>query len=105
MLILFDHGTPAPLRLFLAEHTVTTAYEAGWATLTNGALLDAGERSGYYLLITTDKSLKYQQNLSGRKIAIIALGQANWPIVKTRITQIVDAVNAATPGSYQFVPM
>jgi hypothetical protein len=105
MLILFDHGTPAPLRRSLVGHIVATAYELGWATLKNGTLLQSAEMAGYELLITTDKNLMYQQNLRGRTIAIIALGQANWPIVRTYIPQIVDAVNAATAGSYQLVKM
>lgn len=105
MVILFDHGTPAPLRLSLASHSVATAYELGWATLKNGVLLQSAELAGYELLITTDKSLMYQQNLRGRKIAIIVLGQANWPIVRTHIAQILSAVNAALPGSYQLIEM
>src|SRR5437763_15558529 len=87
MLILFDHGTPAPLRRFLVGHSVSTAYELGWATLKNGVLLQSAELAGYELLITTDKSLMHQQNLRGRKIAILALGQANWPIVKAHIAR------------------
>lgn len=43
MRVLFDQGTPAPLRQALAEHSVTSAYEAGWSTLKNGELLDADE--------------------------------------------------------------
>jgi hypothetical protein len=105
MLILFDHGTPANLRRSLIGHTVVTAYELGWATLKNGALLQSAELAGYELLITTDKNLAYQQNLRERKIAIIALGQANWPIVKTHIRRIVEAVDAAAAGSYQLVAM
>lgn len=105
MLILFDHGTPASLRRSLAGHTVVTAYELGWATLKNGSLLQSAEMAGYELLITTDKNLMYQQNLRGRKIAIIALGQANWPVVKNHIPQIVEAVNAVTVGSYLLVEM
>jgi hypothetical protein len=68
-------------------------------------LLQTAESAGYELLITTDKNLPYQQNLRGRKIAIIALGQANWPIVKTHIAEIIEAINAATTGSYMLVPM
>jgi len=76
-----------------------------WATLKNGVLLQSAELAGYELLITTDKSLIHQQNLRGRKIAILALGQANWPIVKAHIAQVLVAVNAAVPGSYQLVEM
>lgn len=70
MLILFDHGTPAPLASFLPEHTVRKAKDLGWDTLTNGELLKAAEEAGFEILLTTDKNIRYQQNLAGRKIAI-----------------------------------
>ena len=54
MNILFDQGTPVPLRQHLFEHSVATAYEQGWSNLTNGNLLDTAEQAGYDLLITTD---------------------------------------------------
>lgn len=69
MLILFDQGTPVPLRPFLEGHVVKTAAQQGWSTLTNGRLLDAAEAAGFDLLLTTDKNLFYQQNLQNRKIA------------------------------------
>lgn len=71
MKILFDQGTPVPLRRALAEHTVSTTYEQGWATITNGQLLACAEDAGYDLLITTDQNLRYQQNLTTRRIAIV----------------------------------
>ncbi len=67
MRILFDQGTPLPLRDSLTGHAVATAYELGWSTLGNGELLDAAERAGYDLFITTDQNLRYQQNLSAGK--------------------------------------
>jgi len=69
MRILFDHGTPAPLRRKLVGHSVATAYEIGWADLDNGSLLDAAEAE-FDILITTDQSLRHQQNLIGRKLSI-----------------------------------
>jgi hypothetical protein len=57
MLILFDQGTPVPLRRFLAGHTVKTAAEQGWSTLANGSLLDAAEAAKFEVLVTTDKNL------------------------------------------------
>ena len=62
MKVLFDHGTPAPLRGYIPEHTVDTAAEKGWAELSNGELLDQAESEEYELLITTDQSVRYQQN-------------------------------------------
>jgi hypothetical protein len=52
MKILFDQGTPVPLRKYLIEHSVTTAYEEGWSNLSNGDLLKAAENKGYQILIT-----------------------------------------------------
>jgi hypothetical protein len=57
-----------PLRDVLAGHDVSTAYERGWAKLKNGELLDAAEREGFEVFVTTDTVLRYQQNLSGRRI-------------------------------------
>ena len=100
MLILFDHGTPAPLQSFLEGHTVREAKAEGWDTLGNGELLSTAEAAGFEVLITTDKSLRYQQNLTGRQIAIIVLGNPQWPVLRLHVERVVAAVNAATPGSY-----
>ena len=78
MRILFDQGTPFPLRTYLKNHQVDTAFRRGWADHSNGALIAASE-THFDLLITTDKNLKYQQNLSGRRIAILVLPTTNWP--------------------------
>ena len=103
MLILFDQGTPVPLRAFLIGHTVKTASEQGWSTLTNGKLLDAAEAAGFEVLVTTDKNLADQQNLAIRRLAIVVLGNAQWPVLKLHIQLAVDAINSASPGSYAVV--
>ena len=89
MKILFDQGTPVPLRRHLTEHIVDTAFERGWSELENGDLLDAAAGEGYELLITTDRNLKYQQNLSGRRLAILVLLSTSWPRIRLRIPEIV----------------
>ena len=73
MRVLFDQGTPVPLRQFLTGHAIRTAAEEHWTTLANGLLLDAAEAAGFELLLTTDKNIRYQQNLAGRRIAIVVL--------------------------------
>ncbi|WP_434685845.1 hypothetical protein [Pseudanabaena minima] len=73
MRILFDQGTPVPLRQYLTEHSVTTTYEEGWSNLSNGDLLKSAEDKGYQIFVTTDRNLRYQQNLSDRQIAIVVL--------------------------------
>ncbi len=100
MRILFDHGTPAPLMRHLPEHNVTRAKDAGWDQLVNGDLLAAAEAAGYDILLTTDKNMRYQQNLQDRMIAIIVLGNAQWPHIVPYVDRIVAVVDVATSGSY-----
>ena len=100
MLILFDNGTPAPLRHALDGHTVVQAIERGWDRLVNGELLAAAEEAGFDLLLTTDKNIRYQQDLEGRKIAFVVLGNQQWPTLRRYVDRVAAAVNAATPGSY-----
>lgn len=64
MRVLFDQGTPAPLRQLLPQHEVATAYECGWSTLSNGELLAAAESSGYDWLLTTDAALSPLNDLN-----------------------------------------
>jgi hypothetical protein len=100
MRIIFDQATPVPIRRYLEPHTVRTAAGQGWDQLTNGDLLNAAEAAGFDLLLTTDKNMRYQQNLAGRKIAIIVLGEQQWPQLRPHIQRVIEAVNAAVPGSY-----
>lgn len=105
MKILFDQGTPVPLRRHLKEHTVATAYEQGWSELLNGQLLKAAEQAGYDLLITTDKNLRYQQNLRNRQVAILVLGTTSWPRIQQHIATIREYMGQVTPGSYHELSM
>src|SRR5579863_3500360 len=100
MRIIFDQATPVPIRPYLEGHTVSTAAQQGWDTLRNGDLLTAAEEAGFDLFLTTDKNIRYQQNLARRKIAIIVLGQQQWPQLRAHIQRVIDAVNAAAPGTY-----
>ena len=100
MRILLDQGTPAPLRRTLAGHSVSTAYEEGWDKLKNGELLDAAEGS-FDVFVTTDQNLRYQQNLSGRRLAILVLPTTSWPRLQSHATAIATAVVALRPGELQ----
>jgi hypothetical protein len=100
MLILFDHGTPRSVARWLHGHTVVEAIARGWDRLANGDLLKMAEDAGFDLLLSTDKNIRYQQNLTGRRIAIVILGNPQRPAVHRHIDLVMDAVNAATPGSY-----
>ena len=100
MQILFDQGTPAPLRRFLTAHDVSTAYEQGWSTVTNGDLIRLGEQQGYELLITTDTNLRYQQNLKTRAIAILVLSTTSWPRIRSAAELVVVEVAGIRAGEY-----
>ena len=103
MRILFDQGAPVPIAAYLREHTVRTTLEEGWDTLANGELLRVAEEAGFEVLLTTDNNLAFQQNLKGRKIAIVVLSRNRWRLVQRMIRKIVAAVNAAEPGSYTLI--
>ena len=99
MKILFDQGTPAPLRHTLAAHTIATAYEMGWAKLENGDLLNAAEAS-FDAFITTDQNLRYQQNPGARRLAILVLPTTSWPMIRLHLPKVAAAVNALRPGDF-----
>ena len=100
MRILFDQGTPVPLRDCLVGHLVETAYERGWSSFMNGELLDAAEANSFDVLITTDQNLKYQQKLSNRRLGIVALPTTRWPEIQRHAADVVAAVATIRPGDY-----
>ena len=103
MRILFDQGTPLPIAAALTGHSVTTARQLSWDTLSNGDLLRAAEEAGFDLLLTADKNLAHQQNLKERKIAIVVLGKNRWSLIQLALERIVASVDEATAGSYVLV--
>ena len=72
----------------------------GWDRLRNGDLLNAAEKDGFEVLLTTDKNLQYQQNLKERKIAIVVIGHSQWPTLRPHVQRVVAAVTSALPGTY-----
>jgi len=98
--ILFDVNVPRPLGRLLTGHDIELADHIGWREMTNGELLSAAEQAGFDLMLTADSNLRYQQNLSGRRISIIALSTNAWPIIRNHVERITAAIDAATPGSY-----
>ncbi len=105
MRILFDQGTPAPLRRHLLPHQVETTAEKNWSTVSNGELLRLAEAAGYEIFITTDQNLRYQQNLTGRRLGIVVLMGASWPKIQTRVPAILASIAAAQNGGYVEVPL
>lgn len=100
MRIFFDQGTPVPLRHHLPGRQISTAYELGWGSLENGELLQQAENHGFEILITTDRNLKYQQNLASCRIAVVVLSTTSWPRIKSAIPAVLNTVNNAHRKSY-----
>ena len=88
------------MQALLTGHTVREAKAQGWDTFRNGDLLTAAEAAGFDVLVTTDKNIRYQQNLTDRTIAIIVLGNAQWPVLRRHVALVTAAVSAATSGSF-----
>ena len=88
MRILFDHGVPSGIAASLSGHEVTEAIERKWDRISNGELLTVAEAAGFDLLLTTDKRIRYQQNLMSRKIAIVVLGNSTWRVVRLYLDRI-----------------
>ncbi len=100
MRVLFDNGTPRGVAAALKDHVVEEARAHGWDTLRNGELLDAAEAAGFEVFVTTDRNLRYQQDLTGRRIAIVVLGKGRWRLIKQRLAAVATAVATASPGSF-----
>lgn len=103
MRVLFDQGAPVPIAAHLRKHAVRTTLQEGWDTLANGELLRVAEAAGFEVLLTTDNSISYQQNLKGRKIALLVLNRNRWRLVQRMIRKIVAAIDGAEPGSYTLI--
>ena len=100
MKILLDENMPHQLRGHLPNHDVSTAVYVGFGGFTNGELLQAAEAAGFEVLLTGDLSLEYQQNLTGRKIAIVSLSANSWRIVRHHLPTISEAIRASSPGTF-----
>lgn len=91
------------MRRYFVEHTIRTAAEQGWGKLANGELLQVAERDGFQVMVTADQSIAYQQNLKGRKLALVVLGTNDLDLLEAQPERLVAAVEAATAGSYEFL--
>ena len=99
MRVLLDNGTPRGVAAALSGHIVEETRSRGWDTLRNGELLDAAEAAGFDVFVTTDRNIRYQQNLSGRTIAVVVLAKGRWRLIRNRLREIAGAVATAIPGS------
>lgn len=101
--ILLDHNLALDLRDLLPGHDVRHAVEMGWDQIGNGELLTIAEAAGFEIVITADQNIRYQQNLSGRRLSLIVLSTNHWPTLRGSIGPIVDTIGLVSPGSYHEV--
>jgi hypothetical protein len=104
MNILLDECTPRIVKMLMIEQNTRTVQEMGWAGYKNGDLLAAAEGQ-FDVFITTDKNLRYQQNPSGRKLAVLQLPSNQVPIVEAMIPDIVAALRSIQIGDFVELPL
>jgi hypothetical protein len=101
--VLLDENLDHALRKLLGQHEVVTIAYMGWAGLKNGELLRTAEDNGIDVLLTGDGTLSYEQNLTERRLAVVALSAIQLPIIKKHLPKIIAAIDDAAPGSFQAV--
>ncbi len=99
MKVLVDECVPLKLVRLLSSHSFTTAQEKGWGSFQNGQLLALAE-SEFDLFLTCDRNLQYQQNLKGRKIALLLLSTNHWPTLKQHANLVQDALGKINPSDF-----
>ena len=100
MRVLFDECVPHPLGRLLADHEVKTAQDMGWDRMKNGELIRRAEVEGFDVFVTGDRNLQYQQNLQGRRIALLILSTNHWPALKKGAALVHSAISLVRPGQY-----
>ena len=103
--ILLDEGVPIGVRTLVTGVQVETVPEIGWAGLSNGDLIRAAEDAGFEVMITCDQNIRYQQNLAGRRLALVVLTTNHWDTIQANSDGILPAVESATAGGFVVVDM
>lgn len=99
MRIVRDECVPWPLAKHLTSHTCTSPQRSGWGGYENGDLLKLAEQE-FDLFVTSDQNLRYQQNLSDRKIAILELSTNDWATIRRHLESVVARIDAMQPGEF-----
>lgn len=103
--ILLDEGVPIGVRSLIIGFSVEAVHEIGWSGLTNGVLIAAAEEAGFEVMITADQNIRYQQNLTGRKLALVVLTTNHWDTIRANGQDILPAVEAAKAGSFTTIQL
>jgi hypothetical protein len=101
MKVLLGVCTPVQVRKALPNHDVRTAVKMGWGNLENGDLLRAAESAAFDLFIICDKNLRHQQNLAGKRLAILELWTNHRPTLEKYWALIQETAEAVRPGEYR----
>jgi hypothetical protein len=101
--VLLDQNVPVGVRRILGAHDVHTAYQMGWAGLLNGDLLDRATNAGIEVFVTCDQNIAFQQNISGRQIAVVVLATNRWAVMRGQPGAVENAVANAKPGACSVV--
>ena len=99
MKILLDECVPWPLAKLLEGHVCSNPYKQRWSSLKNGELLRLAEAE-FDIFVTSDQNLRYQQNLSGRRIAILELSTNDWHAIQADVERIKIALNGINSGDF-----
>ena len=94
-----------PSETISGKHSVDRSSEKGWELLENGELIRKAEEEGYEVIVTTDQSMRYQQNLAGRGLAIVVLLSTAWPRVQDRTEDIRTVIEEVRPGELREIPI
>jgi hypothetical protein len=84
----------------VGHHQVDTAYELGWAEVTNGSLLRLAEDAGFDVLVTSDKGIRYQQNLTGRTLALVLMSTNDWTQIRNFKSIVIAGISNAVLGTF-----
>jgi hypothetical protein len=104
MKVLLDECTPRVVKKRLPMHDISTVQEMGWAGIKNGELLKLTE-TRFEVFITTDKNLRYQQNLTGRTFAVLVLPSNQVPVVERMMSAIESALQIIKASDYVEIPL
>lgn len=103
MRLILDQNFPKRVASALIGHSFKTAYDMGWATLTNGDLLTAAEKAGFDVMLTADQRIRYQQNLQDRRIALVVVSLNSKTVLLQHLSLVQAAIDRAGPGGYEDV--
>ena len=78
---------------------MSTAYEMGWSTLMNGELLAAAEAAGFAAIVTTDKNIRHQQSIAGRRFGVLVLPTTDWSEIRRHAARVAEALGRLRPGT------